>query len=148
MRRSLRIIWSATLVFGFGCNSRPSTVAIQGEVTYDGRVVEQGTIDFVPVGGTSGPSAVAPIKDGHYALEPKWGLRSDGVYQVRITAFRKTGRKEPNRIDRRGPPVEVTENFIPPTYNTQSTLNVRVAELHGENRADFQLRGTPAAIQP
>jgi hypothetical protein len=35
--------------------------------------------------------------------------------------------------------VEVTENFIPATYNSQSTLMVRVLELADKNKVDFQL---------
>jgi hypothetical protein len=142
MQNNLRMMWFATLLLSFGCNSHSTTVAVQGEVTYNGLAVEQGTIDFVPVDGTSGPSAVAPIKDGRYALDPKWGLRPDGAYQVRVTALRKTGRKEPNRIDRKGPPVDVTENFIPAIYNTQSSLKVRVAELPDRNKVDFRLGKT------
>jgi hypothetical protein len=131
-------------MFGCGCSVRPATVAIRGEVAYDGLAVKQGKIEFIPLDHTLGPSAVTPIKDGCYSLEPKWGLKPDGVYQVRITAFRKTGKQEPNRIDRGGPPVDVTENFIPSTYNTQSMLKVRVADLPDKNKADFHLAKTSA----
>ena len=138
MWHNWRLLCFAALALCVGCSSRPSTCAVQGEVSYEGRAVEWGQIDFVPIDNTPGPSAAAPIKDGRYAVEPKWGLRPDGVYLVRITAFRKTGKKEPNRIDRGGQPVDVTENFIPATYNSQSTLRVRVADLPDKNKVDFQ----------
>jgi hypothetical protein len=122
-----------------GCNSRPTSLALQGEVSYEGQAVQRGSIEFIPVEQTPGASAVAPIADGRYALQPKWGLLPNGVYRVQITAFRKTGRKEPNRFERGGPPIEIEENFIPPAYNAQSTLKVRVADLPDKNKADFQL---------
>lgn len=139
-----RCIWRlaccvALAVLGQGCNSRPTTVALQGEVTYDGQAVQRGSIEFMPIEQTPGPSAVAPIADGRYLLQSKYGLLPNGVYQVRITAYRKTGRTEPNRIDRGGPPVEIEENFIPPAYNTQSALKLRISDLADKDRADFHI---------
>jgi hypothetical protein len=58
---------------------------------------------------------------------------------VRIFAFRKSGRKERNRMDPSKPVMEVEENFVPPIYNAQSTLKVRVAELMDRNKVDFSL---------
>lgn len=122
-----------------GCHGRAVTVDLQGDVSYAGQSIERGTIDFVPIDNTPGPSAVAPITKGHYAIDPKWGLLPDGVYQVRIAAFRKTARKEANRVDRAGPPVEIEEDFIPPVYNSKSTLRIRVAELTDRKKVDFRL---------
>jgi hypothetical protein len=123
-----------------GCNSRPATVAIQGTVSYAGRPVERGSIDFVPTESTPGGSANASIQNGHYAVDQKWGLRPDGVYLVQITAFRKSGKVEPNRIKRGGPPLPVMENFMPEKYNTRSGLKVRVSELSNKDRLDFDLQ--------
>ena len=61
-------------------------------------------------------------------------------------AFRKTGEKEPNRIQRGGPPLDVMENFIPAVYNSQSTLRVRVADLPDKSKVDFQLGKPSAAV--
>ena len=70
----------------------------------------------------------------------------DGTYQVRITAFRKTGKTAPNRIEPGGPPLELQENFIPPMYNDQSTLKVRIAELTDRAKVDFPLgKAAPGA---
>ena len=139
MRHNWQWATLALLLLGFGCHSRPATVSVQGEVSYEGRAIDSGLIDFVPVDNTPGASASAVIKEGRYAVDPKWGLKPDGVYQVRITAFRKTGRKEPNRIERGGPPIDVKENYIPPIYNHQSTLKVRIADLSDVNKTDFRL---------
>jgi hypothetical protein len=139
-----RYIWQlACLVctaLSVGCSSARRTVGIQGEVNFDDRRIERGRIDFVPVEGTPGPSAVASIVNGRYDVPARWGLLPDGVYLVRITAFRKTGKMEPNRIDRHGPPVEVEENFIPAIYSNQSTMKVRVAGMPDKSNVDFHLR--------
>jgi hypothetical protein len=48
-----------------GCG-RPSA-NLSGEVTYDGRPVESGTITFLPADG-KGPTAGATVTDGRYAV--------------------------------------------------------------------------------
>jgi hypothetical protein len=135
------------LLLCVGCGARPATIGVQGDVSYEGRALDRGTIDFMPIDNTPGPSAVAPIANGRYAIEPKWGLMPDGVYQVRIAAFRKTGRKERNRVDRAGPPVEIEEDFIPPIYNSQSILRVRVSELNDRDKVDFHI-GNASSPRP
>lgn len=143
MRPGWQPMWLVVLgvlgVLGAGCSSRPAAMGLGGEVSYEGRAVEKGRIDFEPVDNTAGPSAGATIAHGRYDVPAKWGLLPDGVYLVRITAFRKTGKTEPNRIDPRGPRVEVEENFIPAVYNNQSTLKVRVSDLPSKDKVDFRL---------
>jgi hypothetical protein len=133
----------ATLLMA-GCGSRTATVGLQGDVSYQGQAVTWGKIDFLPIETTHGASACSPITNGHYEIPAKWGLLSDGVYEVRIVAFRKTGKMERNRIEIGGPPVETAENYIPEIYNSQSMLKVRVADLPDRNKMDFQL-GKPSA---
>jgi hypothetical protein len=144
MRHHLLRAALAPFLLAVGCNSRPTTLAVQGEVSFDGQPIQAGEIVFVPVDGTKGPSAFAAIREGRYAIAEKWGLRPVGVYLVRITAYTKTGRIERNPVDRGGLPVEVTENLIPEMYNSQSTLTVRVAELLNRNKVDFHVGNTPS----
>jgi hypothetical protein len=149
MQRNLRLLCLAAPLLCVGCNSRPVAVGLQGEVSYLGRAIEKGQIDFVPVENTPGASDCAVIAQGRYNLEAKakGGLRPDGVYQVRIVAYRKTGKKERVRsIDDSSPGgrlVEVEENFIPAIYNDESTLKLSVADLPDKNKADFQLGKSP-----
>ena len=135
----------AVVVLCVGCHSRPATLAVQGEVSYDGQAVQRGQIDFVPVDNTPGSSAIGAVNAGRYEIPVKWGLRPDGVYLVRIIGYRKTGKKEPNRVDRGGPAIDVEENFIPAKYNSESTLKVRVADLAEKKKVDFHLGKMPAA---
>lgn len=122
-----------------GCGGDATKLSLQGTVTFLDRPIENGRIDFLPVDGTQGPSVGAPILSGNYTVDADQGVLAAGIYQVCIIAYRKTGRLEPNMINRGGPPVEVTENFIPPVYNTRSTLKVYVDDLPDKSKADFQL---------
>jgi hypothetical protein len=141
--RELTCSVAVALTLLAGCSSRPKTYDLQGEVSYAGQAIDRGQIHFVPIDNTPGHAAAAQIADGHYQLPAKWGLLADGAYLVRIEGYRKTGRKERNRYDPTGPLIDVQEQFIPATYNVQSTLRVRVAELSDKTRADFRL-GDPA----
>jgi hypothetical protein len=119
-------------------------VVIQGEVSFAGHAVEKGKIEFMPIEETKGPLTVASIVNGKYTVPgDKWGLLPDGVYQVRITAMRKTGRPAklpPGMPKMSGSPAEQEENCIPAIYNAQSTLKLRVADVPDRNKVDFPLR--------
>jgi hypothetical protein len=145
MAKRRQLLCLAILLPCIGCHARPATVALQGEVSFDGRPIERGRLDFVPVDGTPGGTVSAGIVRGRYEFLPKTGLLPAGVYTVRIFGFRKTGRTEPNRVQRGSPPIEVEENFLPPACNVNSTLKVRVVDLPDKNKVDFQLGKTPAA---
>jgi len=143
-RYSLRFVWLSLLcvvtVSLGGCRAKPQAITVCGEVQFDGKPVERGTIDFLPVDGTHGPSAGGQIVNGRYQLSEKDGLVLNGVYSVRIVALRKTGVKTPNRLDPNGPPMELERNFIPAKYNSESTLKIRVADVADPTKVDFQLQ--------
>jgi hypothetical protein len=132
----------AFMVFA-GCQSRRERVGVEGDVTFEGKRIAWGKVDFVPVEDTPGSSACAPIAAGHYEIPSQWGLLPDGVYQVQIVGFRKTGRREAVRSEFGGVPSEVAENYIPPAYNGQTVLRVRMAEVSNKNRIDFRLPVKP-----
>ena len=69
---------SGWLVLCAGCNSGPQTARLQGEVSFDGRPVEKGKIDFMPVDGTAGGAASAAIVNGRYEFPPKTGAAVHG----------------------------------------------------------------------
>lgn len=146
MQHSPRLIGVIALVLSVGCNSQPTTVGLQGEVTFNGRAIEKGKIDLVPTDNTPGASVVATITNGRYEVPDKWGPLPDGVYLVQLVAFRKSGRQEIDRLMPGSPPVEAEENFIPPTYNRDSTLKVKIADLPDKKKADFRIGITPADV--
>ena len=126
------------LALCFGCGSK--TIHIEGAVTYDGKPIPEGTIEFLPIEGTSGPSTGGVIKDGQYVLPIDKGLVRGGRYQVLISAFVKSGKTVPNNMVPGGPPMEFSENYIPAKYNSQSTLKVTFSEDSAENTFDFKLQ--------
>jgi hypothetical protein len=148
MRYCVCAMLLVTYVLCAGCGSSLRTLGVQGEVSFDGRAVERGTIDFLPVDSTASWSAGAPIVNGRYEIPAKAGLLPDGAYLVRICGLRKTGTKAvaPKRMLPQGTStVDAEENYIPPIYNTDSTLKVRVADVPDKSKVDFRLGRMPAA---
>ena len=128
--------YSILLAACVGCGS--GLVAVEGNVTFDGQPVEQGTIAFEPADG-NGPTAGGQISGGKYSLSGDTGV-SPGKKTVRITAVRKTGRRiaagPPEPADKM---VDEIERYIPRDYNTNSTLTCEV--VAGEkNEHNFELK--------
>lgn len=122
-----------------GCGSGERLLPISGNVSFQGKPIEKGVIEFVPVDGTQGPSMGGSIKDGHYAVPRTHGARENGTYQVRITAMKKTGKTIPNIMVQNGPPMELEDNYIPAKYNRESTLKTTVTPEVASKGIDFQL---------
>ncbi len=127
------------LAAAWGCSSGPKTMHVWGTVTYDGQPVPQGTIIFVPIEGTRGPSTGGDFTNGAYDLAAAVGPRSGGTYQVKIQAIARTGKTVPNVFKPGGPPLDLSRNYVPAIYNTQSTLKVTIADDPRQNQFDFHL---------
>jgi hypothetical protein len=111
-----------------GC--RGGTVTVRGEVTLDGKPLEEGLITYVPVDGKA-PNAAA-IKGGKYRLE---GAR--GAMRVQITAPVVTGqRKAYDTPD--SPLIDVLGERVPEQYNTKTKLTATLEK--GENVLNWELR--------
>jgi hypothetical protein len=121
-----------------GCGGGQAIV--EGQVTFDGQPVEQGTIVFEPVDGT-GAVAGGTIQNGKYRLGAEEQL-TPGNKLVRIKAMRTTGKKI--KADPPAPDdlmVDEVQQYIPPHYNEQSSLTAQVAA--GKGTKDFELRSQP-----
>jgi hypothetical protein len=138
VRYSLRLIGALLLLCG-GCGSRQELVEIKGQVRFEGQPINDGSIDFIPIDGTAGASAGATIRDGAYEIPAKWGTRADGFYTVRIVGYRGTGKMEAAKREGGGALYEMKENFIPPQYNTDSTLKIRISDVTDTRKMDFDL---------
>jgi hypothetical protein len=134
--RMLLIICAAMFT---GCDSGPRLLQISGNVSYGGKAIDNGMIEFIPVDGTQGPSMGNSIKNGRYEVAKTHGPREGGVYQVRITALRKNGKTAPNMFQPGGPPLELTENYIPGKYNRESTLKTTMTAELASKGIDFNL---------
>ena len=121
-----------------GCDSGGGLVAVEGNVTFDGQPVEEGSIAFEPADG-AGPSAGGMIEQGKYTLGDEAGVMP-GKKTVRITAVRKTGRQiEAGPPAPPGTMVDVVEKYIPAIYNQESTLTCDVV-AGSVNQHNFDLK--------
>jgi hypothetical protein len=124
-----------------GCSgSGPQLAEVEGTVLLDGQPIDEGSIQFIPVEGTTGPGAGGVIKDGKYHIDRRKGV-TVGKNRVELRAFRTTGRKvnDPN-----APPGGKTDERVqafPPEYNERSTVVKDVQA--GSNTINFDVETNP-----
>jgi len=104
---------------------------IAGQVTYDGKPIENGTIDFVSIDGQS-PTAGCLIEGGRYSLRV-----TPGKKHVKIQGYREVSRGRVIEFDPDSPVVAKTEPFMPEKYNTASQLTFDADR--STSTADFDL---------
>lgn len=126
------------IVMIIGCSGKdtgPDRATISGSVTFNGQPLEKGTIEFVPAGSTKGPSSGGAIENGKYKITEKGP--TSGSHKVLIRATRQTGKMVDAGPQTGGAKVEETEQYIPPQYNSKTTLEVNI--VSGTNKHDFKL---------
>jgi hypothetical protein len=110
----------------FGCSGaedpRGARVAVTGKVSYQGKPLEEGTIQFFPESG-DGFQAFGKIVNGTYKISREQGP-SVGKQVVKITSRKKTGKM----IETEEGKEEVTRQFLPPRYNKNSELTALITE--------------------
>lgn len=132
------ILGGASLLVVLGCGGQdgPPRATVTGTVTVDGVPLHEGSISFIPTGGTLGPVAGGIIKDGAYQIDDSVCV---GTNRVEIRGRRKTGRKiapvPPAPPDQM---IEETVDATPAKFNSESTLQETIAP--GTNSLDFNLR--------
>ena len=108
------------------CDSGPKMYDITGKVYFDGTPVAKGDITLRPEKPTTAPQGTS-IKDGSFQLKA-----GEGKYKVEIISTRVVpGKKGPMGED-------AIEEFIPPKYNTKTTLEAEV-KSSGKNDFIFEL---------
>lgn len=159
MIRTMRSVTAWILAIGaFGCGSGdPLGVGVSGTVSYKGVPIKEGTITFVPIGGTVSPQAGANIDDGKYSI-PRRGALSPGKYRVEILAFEDSGKessKGTQQAQMFGRPLEkitsdpvaadqlqkartLKKNVLPARYNTDSELTRELPD-QSQFTIDFEL---------
>jgi hypothetical protein len=128
LRRLRNYLLPAALLM-FGCGPELSGRPVSGVVTFQGKPLENGSIQFYPAEGQPTFSG-GNIENGQYRLPAEFGL-APGKYTVRINS--PEGNAAADSLEM----VDVKER-IPAKYNTESTLSADVKES-GENRFDFQI---------
>jgi len=136
----LRNGFASFILFGFvcamlGCGGTRQ-VAVEGDVSFDGQPIEEGSISFIPEAGTASRKASAAIIKGNYRVLAENGP-SPGKFKVEISWMKKTGKKLPSADP--GMTADETKEVIPAKYNTASTLVRDIGA--GDNRLDFKLEG-------
>ena len=121
------------LVCAVGCN--PSTpnfprAAVEGEVTFNGKPLEQGTVRFVPIDGTPGPKHAVQVKQGMFAASAEQGPVV-GQHRIEIEST-DNGGYAPDDEQALAELEHVRSRSIrvlrvPEIYNTRSTLSETVA---------------------
>lgn len=92
-RRAAALAFSLAAALAAGCNSRPQSPVplseVKGTVKYNGQPLAEGTITFMPIGGTN--SATGDIQNGEYSLSTfvKGDGAPPGEYKVAVTAWDK-----------------------------------------------------------
>ena len=110
---------------------------MSGTVTYNGRPVPEGRIEFIPVQTSSAPVSGALVADGKYRVDNKGGTPV-GTHKVVITAMRTMK----NKATPGGKPLlheNVLYQYIPKKYNDKTQLEITVEPGSGEITKDFNL---------
>ena len=116
-----------------GCSD--GRLPIQGEVTIDGKPIEEGTISLEPADG-KGPTTGGKIVAGKYQLSGG-AAPLPGKKIVRIFGVRKTGRRVHDGFS--GVMVDEIKPCTPDVYNARTTLSCEVA-ADGPKQIDFHLK--------
>jgi hypothetical protein len=136
MGKLIKVFVAVLLYFLSGCSAENKRHPIQGEITFNGQPVTEGSIQFHPLVPTEGYLEGAMIQAGRYKIPAEKGL-SPGKYQVLVSAPDYKGKK-PDPTAAPGAVYQSKELF-PDIYNTKSTLAVEVTP-QGPNKFDFHLK--------
>jgi hypothetical protein len=114
--------------------------AISGTVRFNGQLLDQGNITFIPMSSDPATQSGASIANGSYAI-PKTNGLVPGRYRVSISSGDGVTPAGPS--DQPPGPPGPSGNFsskerIPKEYNVASTQEV-IVKSEGPNRFDFDI---------
>lgn len=116
------------VLFASGCKSGDGKVDVSGTVTFNGKPVEEGTVQFVHTADTAD---TVTITNGKYATRIPPGSK-----KIVVHGYRKTGEFLRDPTDKQsGYPV--VENYIPSKFNQQSELTTEVTQAGGVHNFDL-----------
>jgi hypothetical protein len=135
--RSCLILVLAALA---GCSRAvgPQTMRVWGDVSFEGKSVEDGTITFESTDGS--PPAQGPIRSGHYDLPAESGPVAAKTYIVKFSAMAKTGKSVPNIMGDGAPTMDLLVETLPTALNTESTIKKTIAPDAEKNQINFKLQ--------
>jgi hypothetical protein len=115
------------IVIGCSNNNPQGRVAVRGEVTFDGKLLEQGNILFSSVAGTTPMVATgSPIKNGKFSLPAEKGLIPNQTYSVQFRSVEEIPGTQKETADKRsGMPMGIqTRSILPRRYGVESKETV------------------------
>lgn len=139
---SFPLFASAALCLGCGSDGRN---VVTGQVTVNGKTLEDGYIQFRPMKGTASPTAGAKIQAGRYQIAREDGLRS-GEFRVEIRAMRETKREIVDPIT--DEVFFASEQFLPACFNTDSELVTTVDESESPHDFDLEIEPQTGLSEP
>jgi hypothetical protein len=129
---SIRVVGGFVLAAALcGCGGDVQKAKIHGKVTLDGQAVPTGSISFIPADGKT-PTAGGVIKDGVYTAEVPLGSVRVEIHYPKVVGKRKLYDTPDS------PTTDVTQEQIPPKYNTQSQLTEDITAQRSEINFDLQ----------
>ncbi|QEG40642.1 hypothetical protein [Roseimaritima ulvae] len=117
----LAVLPLVTFLTAVGCTpAGPPTTPVEGTVSLDGTPLTNGYVMFRDKSGDK-PSAAGQIADGKYQVDVQPGQKT-----VEITSTRDV----PGKFDMSNPgqKVQLTEQFVPSQYNTETTLTTEIGD--------------------
>jgi hypothetical protein len=130
-RRSYLALFGVLLVCGCG-GVEPAGNAVSGTVTFQGKPLDFGSIQFDPT-GDQGTMSGGDIEGGEYSVPAATGLKP-GTYAVRISSVE--GGVSSSDVPPGEPPPPAKER-IPAKFNAQTTLKADIKE--GDNSINFDI---------
>jgi hypothetical protein len=113
------VAWLVAAFLAPGCSTGPQSAIVTGEVTLDGRPIENGRIAFQPLDGKS-QSGGAEIKDGKFSAEvPLANMK------VEINGNKQVGTYKPYDTPQ-SPVLPKLVEIVPSKYNVNSELTLDV----------------------
>jgi hypothetical protein len=110
---------------------------VEGKVSLDGEPVDGGVIIFTQGTGPGSDKGNAPIQGGKYVVAGEAAKNlTPGSYTVQIHWIKRLAKSGPDQPNADTNPA--VKEFIPPQYNSKSTLTKEIAL--GTNNLDFDLK--------
>lgn len=127
-----------TLAVVAGCNRGPQMGAVTGVLTFSGRPIERGTVQFFP--DVSGPMAAGVLDPGG-AFQLTTKTPGDGaiVGDYTIVVTPPTSINELEKELRPGMPRPTRFDDIPQMYRAHTTSTLRVRVEPGKNHFELDL---------
>jgi hypothetical protein len=133
------LVIAATLSGCWG-NAGPAMSNVTGLVQMDGKPIEKGTIQMLPVDGI-GSAVTSEIQDGKYSLKIVPGRKR---VEVHVSEMKGQIAARPGEAD--SPMIDIIEEAVSPEFNLDSKLEAMVALPASE--LNFETKRIPPGTKP